>query len=306
MKINDLLQISPTTIDIEKDNDPEEFSALLVAEDYGQSIAMPHFGYRRPSRDYFNSNLMMHLFVIANISTGVNKVYLYDERLMGKDRDALCSLRLNFHLSHMKHLRDNGLDLPEAFISIRDNCVGQNKSHITMQFDCFLSLSFYKRVLLIYLIPDHSHMVADRVVAWVKQSLKGKNIYIPDDIVKSINKVENVSPQFLSHGNNNQHCFTGFQTVLGKYMNKMPHGFTGNYLFEFYEGKVEIKHLFNTSEEETIIHTLCPNYKLSSKAIWKEIFGQKVFDVTINECPSSKTTTKNHHQIKTNLPRKKV
>ena len=32
----------------------------LQAEDYGGSIALPHYGFRRPSADYFNSNLMCY------------------------------------------------------------------------------------------------------------------------------------------------------------------------------------------------------------------------------------------------------
>ena len=36
----------------------------IQAEDYGGGIALPHFGYRRPSADYFNSNLMTYNFVI--------------------------------------------------------------------------------------------------------------------------------------------------------------------------------------------------------------------------------------------------
>ena len=74
-------------------------------------------------------------------------------------------------------------------------------------------------------------MIADSVVARVMQSLKGKNIFIPDDLVKTIDKVKNVCSQFLRNGDKNKPCFTGFQTALGKCMKKIPDGFTGNYLF---------------------------------------------------------------------------
>ena len=73
---------------------------LLVAEDYGQGIALPWFGFRRPGSDYFQSNLMLNMFVVADISKGENNVILYDERLMGKNADALCSLRMAFHINH--------------------------------------------------------------------------------------------------------------------------------------------------------------------------------------------------------------
>lgn len=79
------------------DTEAEELSSELVqlqAEDYGGGIALPHYGYRRPSVDYFNSNLMTYNFVIADITTGQNNVFFYDERGQGKGADALCSLRL--------------------------------------------------------------------------------------------------------------------------------------------------------------------------------------------------------------------
>ena len=46
----------------------------LQAEDYGGSIALPHYGYRQPSADYFNSNLMVYNFVQADITGKVNNV----------------------------------------------------------------------------------------------------------------------------------------------------------------------------------------------------------------------------------------
>ena len=55
------------------------------------------------------------------------------------------------------------------FISIRDNCVAQNKSNATLKFEAFLSMIFYKLVLIIYLIPGHSHILPDRVVPWVEK-----------------------------------------------------------------------------------------------------------------------------------------
>ena len=52
---------------------------------------MPHYGYRRPSADYFNSNLIVQNFVIADMTNGTNTIYFYDERAQGKDGNALCS-----------------------------------------------------------------------------------------------------------------------------------------------------------------------------------------------------------------------
>lgn len=79
----------------------KDYSALILAEDYKQGIVMPHFGILRPQSDYFNSNLMVHLYVQADISRGENVVSLYDEQTMGKDKDALCSLCLKYHAFYL-------------------------------------------------------------------------------------------------------------------------------------------------------------------------------------------------------------
>ena len=95
----------------------------LQAEDYGGGIALPHYGFRRPSADYFNSNLMGYNFVVADISGGVNNVYFYDERHQGKGADALFSLRMRYHLKKLKLYEEQGLT-PQLCMSLLDNCVG--------------------------------------------------------------------------------------------------------------------------------------------------------------------------------------
>ena len=110
----------------------KETLVLLHAEDYGGGIALPHFGFRRPSADYFNSNLMSYNFVIADITSGENNVFLYDERHQGKGCDALCSLRLRHHLRQWQSFSSRG-QTPKLCMHLLDNCVGQNKSQVDMQ-----------------------------------------------------------------------------------------------------------------------------------------------------------------------------
>ena len=129
--IDDLLDDVNTIQDTSTEN---EYTALILAEDYGQSVALPHYGFRCPSSDCFNSNLMAYLFVMADISQGENKIMIYDERCMGKDKNSLCSLRMKYHLESRTKCIDKGVNLPEVYISIQDNCVGHNKSNVTMKF----------------------------------------------------------------------------------------------------------------------------------------------------------------------------
>ena len=83
----------------------------LQAEDFGGGIALPHYGFKRPSADYFNSNLMGYNFVVADVSGSKNNVYFYDERDQGKGADALCSLRMRYHLDKNRKFFEKGLKL---------------------------------------------------------------------------------------------------------------------------------------------------------------------------------------------------
>ena len=70
-----------------------EIQVQVQIEDYGECFALPHFEHLCPSVNYFESNLMMQIFIIADLTKGVNNVILYDKCGQGKDTDALCSLR---------------------------------------------------------------------------------------------------------------------------------------------------------------------------------------------------------------------
>lgn len=45
------------------------------------------------------------MFVISNLTNGKNHVYLYDERAMGENADALCTLRFIYHMQMHKEAR---------------------------------------------------------------------------------------------------------------------------------------------------------------------------------------------------------
>ncbi|EGZ05292.1 hypothetical protein PHYSODRAFT_386744, partial [Phytophthora sojae] len=61
-------QVIPHTID-------DSTVVQIQAEDYGGGISMPYYALCRPSADYFNCNLMIQNFVIADITNEQNNVY---------------------------------------------------------------------------------------------------------------------------------------------------------------------------------------------------------------------------------------
>jgi hypothetical protein len=246
---------------------------VCLAEDYGSGVAMPHYGSVRPGSDYFNSNLTMNMYVQCDLGSNEHHVTLYDERCMGKGADALCSLRLAWHLRERKRLEAAHGSPPRYFIGIYDNCVGQNKSNVTFKFAAYLSLVLYERVLLLFYLPGHSHMICDRVVGWCKKSIKGKNIYDPESLCENMNGVKNVKCSYLSHTNSNRCAWEGFSDLFNKYFNNMPAGFTDYYVFEFFEGKVRIQPFCSSPPEDAFVHTLCPSPAATAKKINQELWG---------------------------------
>lgn len=122
----------------------------LQCEDFGGNFVLPYFGRSRPGRDYYTSNLTMYNFIISDLASGHNYVYLYDERAMGKGCDALCSLRWNHHLKMFKKFKESTSieDLPDTLYLIMDNCVGQNKSQVYYLLNHFNNVKCYFTLLL--------------------------------------------------------------------------------------------------------------------------------------------------------------
>jgi len=104
----------------------------IQIEDFGGSFAMLHYGHLRPSADYFNSNLMVSNFVVADLISNNSDVFIYDEQAQNKDVDALCSLQFTYHLEKFNTLLSRKITMPKTLLVIVDNCVGQNKSQFVM------------------------------------------------------------------------------------------------------------------------------------------------------------------------------
>eukprot|EP00899_Mesostigma_viride_P008149 jgi/Mesvir1/17335/Mv07730-RA.1 len=100
-------------------------------------------------------------------------------------------------------------------------------------------------------------MVADRVVAWARRSLATYNLHLPSEIVKRMAAVKGLRPQFIDHNDLRRPAFSGWKRLLDKYIKDLPAGFTSNYVFEFYDGKVRMQHLVSTQDEEARRKSCC-------------------------------------------------
>ncbi len=108
---------------------------------------------------------------------------------------------------------------PKILVVIFDNYVEQNKSQLVMQFFALLSIMFFIKVVLIYLIPKHSHNTANQIVTWCRNAMKGKNFYTPMAIVEAINQVKGVNAKFIDHRDSCRPCYIGWDRVLKKHFN---------------------------------------------------------------------------------------
>ena len=171
---------------------------------------------------------------------------------MEKDKDSLCSLHLKSHIKNVERCRQEKQDLPEVYIRIQDNCVRQNKLNVTMMFDCWMAMSIYKRVMIIFLIPGQSHIIADRVVAWVKASLQNRDIFLPEVLTKEMNKVNSVKRELTSCTGRRRTCITGWEESLGNHCKKINANFISNYVFEFYKGQATMTHLITNDPEYSV------------------------------------------------------
>jgi hypothetical protein len=96
----------------------------IQIEDFGGSFAMPHYGYSRPSTDYFNSNLMVSNFVAPDLTNDSVDVLFYDKRMQGKDANVLCSLWFTYHSNKFKMMIERKQAMPKILVVILNNCVG--------------------------------------------------------------------------------------------------------------------------------------------------------------------------------------
>lgn len=209
----------------------------IQAEDFGGGISMPHYGHSRPSADYFNSNLILHNFVVADTTHNRSNVYFYNEHAQGKGAGALCSLRLLYHLSTLQNDERNGVPPEQISFSLLNNWVGQNKSKVVLMFFAMLSVVFpYKKVVLCFFLPGHSRNIAARVIAWCRGSIRKKNIFTPALLVDEVNKVKSVNGSYLDHNDPTHPFFVGWGMLLSKYFKSPPACYTTNYLFERDQG----------------------------------------------------------------------
>lgn len=269
---------------------PTKPHVLLQCEDFGGNLTAPLYLGDRPSIDYYASNLSLHMFVIANASENINNVFMYDERAAGKGANEMCSLRFVYHLR--RWIANGRTKKHNTLVMVMDNCVGQNKSHACMMFGCLLSLLFYDKVVFFFLPSGHSHMQADRVVAWVKAALKkhvgvghNGNLFIPEQYIDLMNTVNSVQAEFLDHNSSSVYFYEGWDGVLQNNFKPIPRDIliTKFYFFEFSSGSVLMKDNCESASYRTWDFVNVVDIPTVRASVVRSIFGCK----TMHDCTVS-------------------
>jgi hypothetical protein len=189
---------------------------------------------------------------------------------------------LLYHVSTFQRNARNGIVPAEICLSLLDNCVGQNKSKVVLIFFAMLSVVFpYKKVVLCFLLPGHSHNIADRVVAWCRRAVSGINLYTPSQLVDETNKVKSVHGVILDHNDDTRPFFIGWETLLSKYFTAPPAGYTSNYLFEIDQGICTARNTVNTPDEDATTFAMIDpsNFGVIRNAFIADLFGPTVLSI---------------------------
>ena len=124
-------------------------------------------------------------------------------------------------------------------------------------------------------------MKPDRVWAWAKRAIKGKNIYLPQDMCKLMNTVKSIDAEFLDNKSEKPVFVTGWSDLLCRYFDTLPDGYTGNYFFEFENGMATVRHLCTTSDEEAWSFQMCTNPEQVKKALLHDLFAVSDPDLAV-------------------------
>jgi hypothetical protein len=183
--------------------------------DFMQSLAIPQFADQTKDMYYFSLR-NIHLFSIRDDGAQTQYNYLYDEGEGGKGANAVISLLFHF-LCHRAH------EAAAIVVHLHaDNCSGQNKNNLVMQFFVLLAgLGVLTHVEMKFLIKGHTHCSVDGGHGLIKKAWRTHDVFTLD---QAASVVEATSPTEGRH-----HAiivtaqdFFDWERLLATYFRKLP------------------------------------------------------------------------------------
>jgi hypothetical protein len=180
-----------------------------------QSLAIPQFADQTKDMYYFSLR-NLHLFSVRDDGAQRQYNYLYDEGEGGKGANYVSSLLFHF-LEHRAH------EAAAIVVHLHaDNCSGQNKNNLVMQFFVLLvSLGVLTHVEMKFLIKGHTHCSVDGGHGLIKKAWRTHDVFT---LAQAASVVEATSPTEGQH-----HAiivtaqdFFDWERLLSTYFRKLP------------------------------------------------------------------------------------
>ena len=183
--------------------------------DFMQSLAIPQFADQTKEMYYFSLR-NIHVFSIRDDGAHMQYNYLYDEGQGGKGANYVISLLFHF-LRHRAH------ETAAIVMHLHaDNCCGQNKNNLVMQFFVLLvSLGLLTHVEMKFLIKGHTHCSVDGGHGMIKKAWRKHDVFTLD---QAASVVEAASPTAGMHRAIlvSAHDFFEWERLLSTYFTKLP------------------------------------------------------------------------------------
>ena len=110
-----------------------------------------------------------------------------------------------------------------AAVNVYDNCVGQNKSNVCMQFQCLVSVLLNIICAMLFFLPGHSHTRPDHCWAWCKRRLKLSNLHLPNELVEKFNQVPSIHAELLTPSDAGSPFRKGWGPLLAKHFYRIEY-----------------------------------------------------------------------------------
>jgi hypothetical protein len=183
--------------------------------DFMQSLAIPQFADQTKEMYYFSLR-NLHLFSIHDDGTGTQVNYVYDEGEGGKGANYVISLLFHF-LRHRTH------ETAAIVMHLHaDNCCGQNKNNLVMQFFVLLvGLGLLRHVEMKFLIKGHTHCSVDGGHGMIKKVWRKHDVFT---LEQAVEVVEAASPTAGLHRAVivSADDFFDWERLLASYFTKLP------------------------------------------------------------------------------------
>lgn len=183
--------------------------------DFMQNLALPNFADMTKDL-YFFSLRNIHIFSIRDDGDEKQFNYLYDEGDGRKGANYVVSMLFYFLRHRPRH---------SAALTVHlhaDNCCGQNKNNIVMQFFLLMvCLGFLRHAELKFMIRGHTHCTIDGGHGIIKKEWRKRNIFSMEQAARAIRESSPVAGTQYAVILQPE-TFYDWERFLAKYFKKLP------------------------------------------------------------------------------------